>query len=426
LTFSAVLLFPKQISKKAPWHLLCLFIQNRMNPNASSCRTRAFTLVEMLTVIAIISILAALLLPVLDKSEGRAKRIVCVNSMEQVGLAFHTFSNDHNGKYPMAISTNDGGSMEYVQSGFEAGEEFYTSFRHFQMLSSELVFPQTLVCPADTRVASTNFPGLQNENLSYFVGVESTFDKPTTVLAGDRNLATNSFNQPTILGLGVGSKLVWTWQLHQFKGNVVFADGHVEQWNDSSLASAESSSPFTQSLFLPSVLPGVLPLAGDGSGSSAPAPNFGAPAGGSGASPMIPNGPSSEQWVSSPARKTGSGPDSSMPEVSTSAGQPTAPAMPENPGERLYATETVSQAQAPDQTLVAPGAGASAATDEVVSAQDPNAGMSQFDRHMTMVAQNSLVWLYILLCILVLLYLLYRRVRRKSGKRANQWEEERL
>jgi prepilin-type processing-associated H-X9-DG protein/prepilin-type N-terminal cleavage/methylation domain-containing protein len=398
-----------------------------MNPNASSCRTLAFTLVEMLTVIAIISILAALLLPVLDKSEGRAKRIVCVNGMEQVGLAFHTFSNDHNGKYPMAISTNDGGSMEYVQSGFEAGEEFYTSFRHFQTLSSELVFPQTLVCPADTRMASTNFAGLQNENLSYFVGVESTFDKPTTVLAGDRNLATNSFDQPTILGLGVWSKLVWTWQLHQFKGNVVFADGHVEQWNNSSLESAESSSPFNQSLFLPSVLPGVLPLTGNesGSGSSGSAPNFGAPAGGPGAGPMSPNGPPSEQWVSSPARKTGSGPGSSMPNVSTSAGQPTAPSMPQTSAERLYATETLSQAQSPERILVAPGAEPSSAdTDEVVSVQDPNAGMSQFDRHMTMVMQNSLEWLYILLCLLVLFYFLYRRLRRKSEKRANQWEDE--
>jgi prepilin-type processing-associated H-X9-DG protein/prepilin-type N-terminal cleavage/methylation domain-containing protein len=398
-----------------------------MNPNASSCRTLAFTLVEMLTVIAIIAILAALLLPVLDKSEGRAKRIVCVNSLEQVGLAFHTFSNDHNGKFPMGISTNDGGSMEYVQSGFEAGEEFYTSFRHFQTLSSELVFPQTLICPADTRAATTNFASLQNENLSYFVGVESTFDKPTTILAGDRNLATNSFDQPTILGLGVWSKLGWTWELHQFKGNVVYADGHVEQWNNPALASAESSSPFDQSLFLPSVLPGIVPMAGAGSGSSSSAPNFGAPAAdGQGSSPITPNGPSSEQWASSPAGRNRSGPrSSSMPDISTSAGQSPAPSMPEISGQRLYATETLSQAQAPEQALVTDRAGTSSAdTDEVVSVQDPNAGMSQFDRHMTMVMQNSLEWLYILLCILVLLYFLYRRMRRKLEKRAKQWEDE--
>jgi hypothetical protein len=63
-------------------------------------------------------------------------------------------------------------------------------------------------------------------------------------------------------------------------------------------------------------------------------------------------------------------------------------------------------------------------TDAVVSVPDPNAGMSQFDRHMTMVMQNSLLWLYILLCILVLLYLLYRLARRKLEKRARQWEDD--
>ena len=102
---------------------------------------------------------------------------MCVNDLGQVGLAFHTFSNDHNGKYPMAISTNDGGSLEYVEGGFAAGSEFYTAFRNFQPLSNALVHPEMLICPTDWRMA-TNFEALQNCNLSYFVGVEATFDKP--------------------------------------------------------------------------------------------------------------------------------------------------------------------------------------------------------------------------------------------------------
>ena len=385
-----------------------------MNPNASSCRTLAFTLVEMLVVIAIIGILAALLLPVLNKGQFRAKRIVCVNSLEQEGLAFHTFSNDHDGKFPMATSTNDGGSMEYVQSGFEAGQEFYTTFRTFQTLSSELVYPYMLICPTDLRVAATNFPSLQNENLSYFVGVESTFDKPTSVLVGDRNLATNAFDQPTILQLGQWSHLGWTWELHQFKGNVLIADGHVEQWNNSALAQAESSSPFYQSLFMPSVLPSELPVENNGPSGPGSTPS----------DPNSPSSPSEQNEPSSslaPAANSGSSPsqDSSPP-----AGQ-SIPSPGGSSGEQLSQTEIVSQAQAPDQNPAATGnSSTSTDTDAVVSTQDPNSGMSDFDRHMTMVMQSSLIWLYILLCILVLLYVLYRVVRRKYEKWAKRSENE--
>jgi prepilin-type processing-associated H-X9-DG protein/prepilin-type N-terminal cleavage/methylation domain-containing protein len=400
-----------------------------MNPNVSSRRTLAFTLVEMLTVIAVIAILAALLLPVLNKSEGRAKRLVCINGLEQIGLAFHTFSNDHNGKFPMAISTNDGGSMEYVQSGFQEGGEFFTSCHQFQTLSNELVFPRTLVCPSDTRVMTNDFALLENVSLSYFVGVQSTFDKPYTVLAGDRNLAGNSVKQLTILQLGPLSRLGWTWELHQFKGNVVFADGHVEQWNNAALATAESSSPFNQSLFLPSVVAGSElqfangPSGSGGSGSSGSG-GSGASTGSSGpaasgSTPTYPNSTSSGQSEPSPSSPSDANTASSSSQAPpTPTGQPM-PSLSSSSGAQFYATETVSQAEAPDSKVVATKKPSppSANTDAVVVAvQDPNAAMSQFDRHMTMVMQNSLEWFYILLCILVLLYLLNRLRKRLREK----------
>ena len=78
---------------------------------------RAFTLIELLCVMAIIGVLAALLLPVLSQGKARAQRIQCVSNLRQAGLAFHSFAHDHNGRFPMQISTNAGGSMELVQAG---------------------------------------------------------------------------------------------------------------------------------------------------------------------------------------------------------------------------------------------------------------------------------------------------------------------
>ncbi|OGV46003.1 MAG: hypothetical protein A2017_22220 [Lentisphaerae bacterium GWF2_44_16] len=59
-----------------------------------------FTLIELLIVIAIIAILAALLFPALSKAKGLSRQIVCINNLKQWGIIVSEYSNDFDGYMP--------------------------------------------------------------------------------------------------------------------------------------------------------------------------------------------------------------------------------------------------------------------------------------------------------------------------------------
>src|ERR1017187_6706284 len=190
-----------------------------MNSTPRHFTRQGFTLVGLLIIIAVLAILAAMLLPALASAKRKAQRINCVNNLKQDGLAFRLWEGDNGDKYPMAVSTNKNGTMEYAAD----------VFRHFQVMSNELSTPKILVCPADDRTAAASFAKLKNQNVSYFVGLDAEETRPQMLLTGDRNVTNGIAPEHSILKLVPDQPAGWTEAMHNGVGNIGLADGSVQQ-----------------------------------------------------------------------------------------------------------------------------------------------------------------------------------------------------
>ena len=189
------------------------------------------TLLEAVVIIFSLSLLFLLLLPALGAAARKKNLIGCTDHLKQMGLAFRVWEGDHDDKYPMSVSSTNGGAMEIAAQG--------NAEVIFQAMSNALTSSKILVCPADIgRWPAPNFNRpLKSSNLSYFVNVEAKESNPQDVMMGDDNFEIRGLPVKSgLLVISATNAVAWSADRHQFRGNLWMADGSVQGINQTGLA----------------------------------------------------------------------------------------------------------------------------------------------------------------------------------------------
>jgi prepilin-type N-terminal cleavage/methylation domain-containing protein len=243
-------------------------------PSASG----AFTLVELLVVISIIAIMAAMMLPALSKAKQQVLAAKCLSNQKQLADAFHMYTQDNSDRIVQMADYVSGADI-YPAGGFWGGpvtppttwtgasNALYAVQTGLQT-SNAFYFYCNVVgiyhCPGDMRMQNNPTPASLNgwgydsyartqnlggEPYDDYWGAGATYTKlstitmPSTTFAMIENADWRGYNVGTWVVDWAGDSFSWEslptlW--HMNVDSISFADGHAElhKWLDPAIITA--------------------------------------------------------------------------------------------------------------------------------------------------------------------------------------------
>jgi prepilin-type N-terminal cleavage/methylation domain-containing protein len=180
---------------------------------------RGFTLLELLVVMAIIAVLAALLLPTIGKARERAKRTVCTSNLRQLGSAMLMYTSDHKGRLPNANPPNSVGDYAATNQVLVALNDIYVKS------------PPVFHCPSDPD--ETVPDKITNADYTLPNSARQSYDFYSIWWLPEKGPKLPNIKEaPLAWDLDGGNSNSDRYQNHGSKGGfVVYGDGHVD-WED--------------------------------------------------------------------------------------------------------------------------------------------------------------------------------------------------
>lgn len=201
---------------------------------------RAFTLIELLLVIGIISILAAMLFPVFLKVEGGARQTVCASNLRQIGTAITLYAQDSNDAFPFGVDPDD----KYTNAWEDAsGGQYWPQIQQYPLLNDVLQpytgNKQIWHCPNDSgfNTVDSHLYSLNPKPDMYSVYGTSYFYRTALALRHETLATLTAYNpdapytQYGLSGINVLYDPVGNWHggtdHMTARYNVLMGDGHV-------------------------------------------------------------------------------------------------------------------------------------------------------------------------------------------------------
>jgi prepilin-type N-terminal cleavage/methylation domain-containing protein/prepilin-type processing-associated H-X9-DG protein len=192
----------------------------------------AFTLIELLIVIAIIAVLASLLLPALGVVKHTVKRITCAGNQRQIHHGVMCYTDDNNGWIPPACDDPFYYVNEYLcQPYYAVGNMTVPSAGGFKGITFERM-SGIYFCPAVSSASSSPFFSLAVEPSQCKSSYSVTLNTTTSATAGGCwVLSGNAYKQTRKLDTFSGNYVLLCDRLHRDTAPAqAYSGGHTSHW----------------------------------------------------------------------------------------------------------------------------------------------------------------------------------------------------